>query len=340
MLPRGEMKILQTMITKRPPWSWIVIGLPLAFSPAESRSQKARFTHSTGDTRTTVSVTWRQLSGEDPTRITEAGAARLGAAFRSLDAVWRISANTGSVHLGDWSQSELFSQNGYQPTDPFAVYEACYFPSNHILLTVAGVPQAIECRAQIFEGGALQMLPQQVPWLRWAFLYPEEQITNAILQAPSPTSATVLLIDREGYTNVVSWSLDSGWSKTTTATSAAKRAFIKKIEAIHLDEVGYRKAPLPELLAGLVNELKRRSPESGIYMGFYSSSAAVAAAQSKAGKAENAGQVFVTIDPPLKNPSLHEVLDAIVKGADTPIRYILGWDGGIIQFHLQLPNGT
>ena len=105
------------------PISCIGPALALAFSSSEIRSEEARFTHSTGDTATTVSVTSSQFSPVEPARSEFSAAGR---------------------HLG-WLTNNYIVDSSSSPGDPFVVYNACYIPSNQLLLTVSGLPNYVKC---------------------------------------------------------------------------------------------------------------------------------------------------------------------------------------------------
>ena len=122
-------------------------------------------------------------------------------------------------------------------------------------------------------------------------------------------------------------------------TSKGRQAILYKLDHIHLDSIGWDGLPLSEVVKNLSDEAKRRDPEKrGINFIINPNSDSMAAASAPAagavdpatGLPQAAGAVAeavdisaisVKINPPLSDVRLADVLDAIVKVADKPIKY-------------------
>ena len=116
------------------------------------------------------------------------------------------------------------------------------------------------------------------------------------------------------------------------AASPGRQRILDLLQSIRLNEVGYH-LPLPEVLRLLHEESRKRDPDhKGINFllnpngdtatgGMVPRNNTGAAAVTSAAPAPNFAQITVRIVPPLTNVSMAEVLEAIVKAADSPIRY-------------------
>jgi general secretion pathway protein D len=118
-------------------------------------------------------------------------------------------------------------------------------------------------------------------------------------------------------------------------TGAGRQAIISKLERIQLNDVKYDGLELNDVIRNLSEEAKKRDPDkAGI--NFIILADTGAAAPSAPGavdpatglpmsalptEAVDVGSVHVKINPPLSNVRLADVLDAIVKTADKPIKY-------------------
>ena len=133
-------------------------------------------------------------------------------------------------------------------------------------------------------------------------------------------------------------------------TSKGRQNIYRKLELIHLDSVSYQGLPLGEVVKNLSDEAKRRDPEKrginfiinpnappaatptpgafGAPGGFGAPGAgaidpATGLPVATAAPTENVdvSAVSVKIDPPITDLRLADVLDAIIKVADKPIKY-------------------
>jgi general secretion pathway protein D len=118
-------------------------------------------------------------------------------------------------------------------------------------------------------------------------------------------------------------------------TGAGRQSIISKLERIQLNDVKYDGLELNDVIRNLSEEAKKRDPDkAGI--NFIILADTGAAAPSNPGAIDPAtglpasalptetvdvGSVHVKINPPLSNVRLADVLDAIVKTADKPIKY-------------------
>jgi Flp pilus assembly secretin CpaC len=116
--------------------------------------------------------------------------------------------------------------------------------------------------------------------------------------------------------------------------SAGRQAILRKLDNMRMNEVSFDGVPLGEVLRSLADEIKKRDLAKG-GVSFLISSAlgakappagAVAPATASPKPETSATPVSlaslpITIKPPLTNVRLLDVLDAIVKVADRPIKY-------------------
>ena len=111
-------------------------------------------------------------------------------------------------------------------------------------------------------------------------------------------------------------------------TNPARQAIVKKLDQIRFDTVTYNGVPLSEVARQLSKETKLRAADGrGINFMVNLSQPAQAAGNTNAAadlRVESAQTNLVpviTINPPLTNALLRDVLDAVVKSSDTPIKY-------------------
>jgi general secretion pathway protein D len=118
-------------------------------------------------------------------------------------------------------------------------------------------------------------------------------------------------------------------------TGAGRQAIISKLDRIQLNDVKYDGLELNDVIRNLSEEAKKRDPDkAGINFIILADTGAAAAAAPGAvdpatglpmsalpTEAVDVGSVHVKINPPLSNVRLADVLDAIVKTADKPIKY-------------------
>ena len=116
-------------------------------------------------------------------------------------------------------------------------------------------------------------------------------------------------------------------------TSEARQAIIRKLETIRLDRVFFDSLPLGEVVRSLNEETRKRDPEKkGI--NFIISTNVGAGVSATPGQVDptthlpaapveavDMSAIAIKINPALMDVSLAELLDAIVKVADKPIKY-------------------
>jgi type II secretory pathway component GspD/PulD (secretin)/beta-lactamase regulating signal transducer with metallopeptidase domain len=117
-------------------------------------------------------------------------------------------------------------------------------------------------------------------------------------------------------------------------TSQGRQAIITKLDRIRLDSVSFDSLPLREVVRSLADEARKRDPEKsgisfllnqGVDSGF-SSPAEVLGSDGNPlptppPEQVDMGAITIKINPPLTDIRLADVLDAIVKVADRPIKY-------------------
>lgn len=123
-------------------------------------------------------------------------------------------------------------------------------------------------------------------------------------------------------------------------TGSGRQIIYDKLNRIHLDEVKYEGLPLSEVVNNLYDQAKRRDPEkrginfiinnntdtgggaaAAVAPGAIDPTTGLPVAAPAPAEQVDIGQTSVKIIPPLHDMSLAEVLDAIVKVADHPIKY-------------------
>jgi len=139
------------------------------------------------------------------------------------------------------------------------------------------------------------------------------------------------------YRNLVrearfSAALDGRQNAGANPKRSGRQKIASELKRIHLDVVGpWRRLPLPEVVRILrVQSLKQDTEKRGINFILKPDEAAIdpVTGLPKAGPAD-ACNIPVTIDPPLKDASLADVLGAVVEGADKPIQYAIE-DYGVV----------
>ena len=134
-------------------------------------------------------------------------------------------------------------------------------------------------------------------------------------------------------------------------TSKARQKIVDKLESTQFDSVPYDNLPLGEVVRHLIDETKKRDPEKkGINFLVDPNSPAPSAVTARVDpvtglpiapaplEAVDIRSIQIKIDPALTNVRLVDVLDAIVKVADRPIRYSIT-DYAVV-FSLAEQNGT
>jgi type II secretory pathway component GspD/PulD (secretin)/tetratricopeptide (TPR) repeat protein len=118
-------------------------------------------------------------------------------------------------------------------------------------------------------------------------------------------------------------------------TGPGRQVIFSKLDRIRLDNVKYEGLPLSEVIINLSDECKKRDPEKRGINFLLNQSAGAAAATPNAPllgpdgnplptlppEQVDMGSISIKINPPLTDVRLADVLDAIVKVADRPIRY-------------------
>ncbi|HWW00689.1 MAG TPA: hypothetical protein VNZ64_13410 [Candidatus Acidoferrum sp.] len=123
-------------------------------------------------------------------------------------------------------------------------------------------------------------------------------------------------------------------------TGTGRQVINNKLDRIHLDEVKYEGLPLSEVVANLFDQAKRRDPEKrGINFiinnntdsgstgaptgptGAIDPTTGLPVAAPAPAEQVDIGQISIKIVPALNDVRLADVLDAIVKVADRPIKY-------------------
>ena len=126
-------------------------------------------------------------------------------------------------------------------------------------------------------------------------------------------------------------------SRTNALNSSADRqAILTKLDRIRLDTVSFDRLPLSEVVRYLADESRKRDPEKRginflLTLKLDSDAQAAAATLGPDGQplptapAEqvDVAAISINLNPPLTNMRLADVLDAIVKVADRPIKYAI-----------------
>jgi hypothetical protein len=152
----------------------------------------------------------------------------------------------GTESLGSFTNYYQPVQLSYQTGGPFAVFEAAYFPSNQILLTVAGVRGEVQCCSWISSSGSLEAASETnklgITFHPFDPFGPGEPITNVAFQTLSPSTAAISLIDAGGWNNTVRWKLGLGWAMGESGPNSSARYHIREIG--RMDTIGYSAVPL------------------------------------------------------------------------------------------------
>lgn len=121
-------------------------------------------------------------------------------------------------------------------------------------------------------------------------------------------------------------------AKSRPATSPGRQVIINKLEHIRFDTVRYDALPLSEVVLNLRDEARKRDPDKkGINFMIDPNTAAAAPVEPGGPPTEaiDVGSVTVKINPALTDVRLVDVLDAVVKVADRPIKYSIE-DYGVV----------
>ncbi len=117
-------------------------------------------------------------------------------------------------------------------------------------------------------------------------------------------------------------------------TSPQRQEIVAKLNNIRLNEVGYDRLPLPEVLKQLTDESIKRDPDQiglNFMLNPHSEAPGVPSAPNdpnappvvieQTSSSVDVSTIVVNLTPPLRNLRLADVLDAITTSADQPIRY-------------------
>ncbi|HEU5126162.1 MAG TPA: hypothetical protein VFW05_19095 [Verrucomicrobiae bacterium] len=123
-------------------------------------------------------------------------------------------------------------------------------------------------------------------------------------------------------------------SSPIQATSG-RRAIMDKLKSIRLGYIVYESATLSDVVQDLNRQVRERDPEKkGIDFSIRLSSSNLSLIDPKTGRmisdssrSNEISSTRVTIRPGLIEPTLHEVLEAIVKSADRPLHYSISESG-------------
>ena len=135
-------------------------------------------------------------------------------------------------------------------------------------------------------------------------------------------------------------------------TSSGRQAIASKLDRILLNDVKYDGLELSEVVRNLSDEARKRDPDkAGInFLILTESGGAVAAPpgatdpttglplSSVSTETVDLGTIRVKINPPLNNIRLADVLDAIVKTSEKPIKYSI--EDYAVVFSLKTPEAT
>ncbi len=114
--------------------------------------------------------------------------------------------------------------------------------------------------------------------------------------------------------------------------SFGREDIIVKLHSVRLEQVAFAASPLSDVLRHLSQQAKSNDPEKqGV--NFLLNLNPGGSAPDGSGQTSRTAAPLITIDPPLTNSSLGDVLDAVVRGASEPINYsvqdyaIVFWTG-------------
>jgi beta-lactamase regulating signal transducer with metallopeptidase domain len=114
-------------------------------------------------------------------------------------------------------------------------------------------------------------------------------------------------------------------------TSAARQRIYEKLNNIVFDKISFPGLPLSEVIRNLNEQTERRDPDQeGVNFLMVRDKPV---GTTNAAEEEDLGAVTISVDPPLANMRLVDVLEAIAKCADHPIKYSLTDIG--IEFSLK-----
>lgn len=168
----------------------------------------------------------------------------------------------------------------------------------------------------------------------------EAKLREAIREDPgSPAASYYLELVRQArlrqLANQDPSPTGKGQSRTNRiASNRGRQAILAKLNELRLESIGMDGMPLGEVLKNLSEEIRKRDPEqrginlvlnpnldSGASSGTIDPATGLATLPTNSVNTRDLSRVLIKIDPPLKDVQLLDVLDAIVKAADTPLKY-------------------
>ncbi len=126
------------------------------------------------------------------------------------------------------------------------------------------------------------------------------------------------------YLNLIREARNKQRGRGLTNTSSGRQRIYTKLDRLQMDSVEFNRTPLPEVIKILSAEAKRLDPAGG-GINFILNRAP----SGKEDDAQDLESITVRIFPPLVRVRLADVLDAIVKTADKPIKYSIE-DYGVV----------
>ncbi len=120
-------------------------------------------------------------------------------------------------------------------------------------------------------------------------------------------------------------------------TEEARRAVLNKLDHIRFASVEYHNMPLPEVLGNLSEETRRRAQDqTGINFiidpktDAAAGEATIDPATGLPISAVDSSSILITIDPPLADVRVVDVLNAVLEGANKPLKYSIAADGTVV----------
>lgn len=126
------------------------------------------------------------------------------------------------------------------------------------------------------------------------------------------------------YLNLIKENRNKQRGRGLTNSSSGRQRIYTKLDSLRMDSVEFNRTPLPEVIRTLSAEAERLDPEGG-GINFILNQAP----SGKEAEAQDLESVTVRIVPALVRVRLADVLDAVVKTADKPIKYSIE-DYGVV----------
>jgi general secretion pathway protein D len=196
-----------------------------------------------------------------------------------------------------------------------------------------------EAAAELKE--AVKLDPQNQAAYYYLNLINEAQFKEALNKRDVASRHSMVEVEDAWYTppNRDFLPVPNAYARTNLIhTSPYRQIIVNKLDKIRLDNVSYDGLPLTEVVKNLSDEAKRRDPEKrglnfivnqNIDNGLAGAAPAPTAIDPNTGlpiqgappEAVDMSQISIKIVPPLTDVRLADVLDAIVKVSDRPIKY-------------------